>query len=218
VGNVIDLTGMVFGYLVVIGRVANLSAANRNSRWLCRCECGHPGCRGEIIVISQHLRGGHTVSCGSERTKKHALTHGYSMDPDITYRSWLNMRNRCNNPKATDYRHYGGRGITVCERWNSYENFLADMGPKPAKGYELDRINPDGNYEPTNCRWIKRGRGLRRCTYKVMLEGQTLTLRGACRKLGLNYLRMQRLMSREGLTFTEALKQIHERLSQVVTQ
>lgn len=68
---------------------------------------------------------------------------------------WREMRQRCNNRKAKDYRYYGGQGVTVCERWSKFENFYADMGPKP-EGLTLDRINPFGNYEPSNCRWASR--------------------------------------------------------------
>lgn len=89
----------------------------------------------------------------SERLSKRA-THGGSANGRITreYQAWRNMRSRCTNQNRQDWHHYGGRGITFCERWNDYANFLADMGPCP-EGLTLDRIDVDKNYEPTNCRW-----------------------------------------------------------------
>jgi hypothetical protein len=86
-------------------------------------------------------------------------THGHTRNHTVTptYRAWVNMRTRCENPKSSHYADYGGRGISVCERWKSYEHFLADVGEKPSKTAELDRHpNNDGNYEPGNVRWSSR--------------------------------------------------------------
>ena len=97
---------------------------------------------------------GDTKSCGCLRravTASLKMTHGISHKSG-TYDIWVLMRQRCNNPKATGYAHYGGRGVTVCRRWDKYTNFLMDMGERP-DGLTLDRIDPHGNYEPTNCRW-----------------------------------------------------------------
>lgn len=84
-------------------------------------------------------------------TKKHYLTtHGKSKTPE--YHAWVNMKDRCLNPKHKQYKDYGGRGIQICERWLKLENFFKDMGERPS-GLTLDRINNDGNYEPSNCKW-----------------------------------------------------------------
>lgn len=115
--------------------------------------------------------------------------HGHSANGRISpeYQSWYSMRSRCQNPNAANYANYGGRGITVCSRWDVFEHFLADMGPRPSSKHTLDRRNNEGPYCPENCRWAtptEQGRN-RRTNHRLTFRGETLTVQEWAERIGI---------------------------------
>ena len=151
-----DLTNKRFGRLVVIAEAPRKS--KRRRLWLCRCDCGSEK------VASQDNLGKRIFSCGCFHKERIRASNGTHLRTNtVEYATWERMKNRCYNTNSPDYEDYGGRGITVCERWRtSFENFFADMGLRPSTNHSLDRYpNNDGNYEPGNCRWATRSQQAR---------------------------------------------------------
>jgi lambda repressor-like predicted transcriptional regulator len=185
----IDITGQVFSKLTVIRRAG--------PEWLCECACGTT-----CTVRASNLRSGKKKSCGclnrnsfGDRpyVRKTAFVRTRSNDTHGLCRSaeygvWKTMKRRCLPLGIALTKYHGDRGIRVCDRWQHFENFLADMGPRPA-GHSIDRINNDGNYEPSNCRWVtkKSQTGNRKNTIFVEFEGQQTTLAELAARFGISY-------------------------------
>lgn len=156
----------------------SFKAGDRVGRWLlvepthagrasfvCRCDCGS-----EKIIPAHNLASGRSQSCGCLRrawTAARFTRHGDSKS--VEYKTWAGMLKRCNNPRTKSFADYGGRGIVVCDRWRTYEAFLADNGRRPTPQHSLDRIDVNGNYEPSNCRWATKVQQAKnkRCSKRV---------------------------------------------------
>lgn len=162
------------------GKLTPIEIVGRNKYGLllfkCACDCGNTK-----IIGSRYLTDGKIVSCGCKR--------GNGTHTGITYKSWISAKQRCSNPHNHNYKNYGGRGIKMCERWlNSFERFLDDMGERPSIKYTLDRIDVNGDYEPSNCKWatkLEQANNRRDCHY-IEIDGEKLTVTQFARKYNLN--------------------------------
>lgn len=182
----IDLTARIFVRLTVLSHAGR--DKHGNAMWDCVCECGT-----RTVVQGTRLKNGHTRSCSCllfDKNRKRLTTHGVTANEASppTYNTWVNITQRCSNPNVPSWKHYGGRGITVCERWQDFANFLADMGERP-EGLSIERIDNDAGYSPENCVWADQKAQTRnkRDTVFVMIDGVRRPLVALCEEYGVNY-------------------------------
>ncbi len=188
-----DKTGMRFWRLVVLRRGPN--ACRRLTAWICRCDCG-----GEATVTSSKLISGHTKSCGClarEMATVLNASHGYTkgrtkarpLPPED--QAWCAAKRRCFTTSDQNFKHYGGRGIRMCDEWrHDYGRFFADMGPRPSPRHSLDRIDVNGDYKAANCRWATPREQAQNTTTNVRIHvaGELVVLKEAARRAGVSYL------------------------------
>ena len=179
----VDMAGQTVGRWKVIGW--SHKAGRGRNYWACECVCGT-----KRAVLGHSLRRGQSQSCGclvKEVVTIGSTTHDLSRHP--AYRSYRAMRSRCENPKSSSYALYGGRGITICERWSRFEMFWLDMGPTWRPGRSIERVDFNGNYDPANCRWatsMEQGSN-RRDNVTLDTPDGPMTLSNAARFHGIPY-------------------------------
>lgn len=185
--NFKDLTGQRFNKLTVIkyaGKKGN--GKKKLCHWLCKCDCGN-----RVVVARNHLANGHTKSCGCYKLKRTSESHTiHGKHGTSEYIVWCNIKNRCYNKKNKSYPRYGKRGIIVCGHWlHSFESFYNDMGNKPSPRHTIERIDNNGNYEPSNCKWvtIKEQCNNRHNNRYITIDNETKTLAQWCRKYDIRY-------------------------------
>lgn len=194
----LNLEGVRFGRLVAISRSQTHSG---RARWTCLCDCG----KSHEVEVSK-LTTGNTSSCGCYRreVERSAYSHGHQTGgTSPTYTSWASMWGRC---RDSSNMVYGSRGISVCDRWKSFEMFLLDMGERP-KGFSLDRIENNLGYSPENCQWATRTvqNNNRRCNINLEHAGRSQTLSQWCSELNLNYSAMYSRVKLRGMTLSDAI-------------
>lgn len=192
-----DIIGKRFNMLTIIGQ----GGRERGERtYLCRCDCG----KLRTLRASRIVRG-EQQSCGCLR-QKHGWCHANRRSRE--WLTWSSLKGRCENPKCAGYERYGARGIVICERWrNSFANFISDMGMCP-EGFQIDRIDNDGNYEPSNCRWVNRRQNMnnRSCSRRIKIDGIERGLAEWCEIFHAPYSRTRQRISR-GWDPIKALKE-----------
>jgi len=196
----INLTGLTFGRLTVLGQ--DKTDKTKNSKWFCVCDCGI-----KTTVCRPGLIQNHTRSCGClkmERLVARVKTHGKSKTR--SYHIWISMHARCNNPNTQSYPNYGGRGISVCYRWSLFKNFYEDMGP-PLDRLSIERINNSEGYSKKNCKWATREEQMNNMRSNKIIEygGEQLTYSQAARKYGIGYFQLRGRL-RNGWSVKDAIE------------
>ena len=198
------LIGKKFGRLTVISQLP--AKSDYKIRWHCICDCG-----GKKDTIGKSLLNGDTQSCGclhKETMSKVKTTHG--MRHTSEYNIWSSMFLRCENRKNAGFKNYGGRGITVCERWRTFENFFADMGPRPSKKHSIDRIDNDRGYSPENCRWTTQDVQARNSRKAIIVEIEDFatSITDLVATLGQDRSYIYHLARRRGISTADAVRLI----------
>lgn len=190
-----DLIGQRFGRLVVLRQEKTVDGKNT---CVVQCDCGSP----EKVLRRGDLLSGHTKSCGCLYNEtRRPVVHGHTAHGENSpeHNTWCRMRSRCFNEDDPKYPDYGGRGITICERWSRFENFFADMGPRPSLKHSVERKEVNGNYEPGNCIWainLIQARNKRE-THRVTWRGETLALADWAERVDVPYLKLHRRLLRK---------------------
>lgn len=177
----IDLSGLRFGKLTAV-RAVSWSP----TKWIAKCDCGQ-----EVVVMQGNICNGHTTSCGCNRISLHSVTHGHNRGrkPSRTLQSYRHAKSRCVNTDDPKYPDYGGRGIKMCNEWVAdFSVFLRDMGECP-HGTTIDRIDNDGDYEPSNCRWATKSQQSRNKRNNVLIvhNGQRMIAKDYAKEVGKDY-------------------------------
>lgn len=183
--SLIDITGMQFGRLAVVSlsEMRKKSKGGHRPYWLCKCACGN-----FVSICGSSLKSGGSSSCGclqKEYVSIRSATH--RMTATRPYRIWAGMLTRCTNKNSKDHNLYGDRGISVCDRWRSFDNFISDMG-MPCDNESIERIDTNGNYEPSNCKWATSAEQSRnkRNNHVVEFNGESMIVADWAKIIGIN--------------------------------
>lgn len=205
--NYKDLAGLRYSRLTVVS-FDSLCKWGR-AIWRCQCDCGSP-----CLVSSRYLRSGETRSCGCLRRKNGTQKQGSNETRKRLYVTWVNIKKRCLNKKATGYENYGGRGISISKEWeDSFEKFCLDMGEKPTPKHTIERINNDKGYSKENCKWATRkeqanNRRMSNKAYQIEVSGIKGCPTEICKELGIKIYKAKYIKKKKGVDWRTAIEEV----------